>query len=130
MFSPLLLDLLAPAQMGRIRSGLALNAAVPIDVTVSASLGRHPDLAGASRVGAGLSRPVLAVLASEVEIATFKEGHHQTFHVIVAQAPEALVGPAVLAFDEEIRNFVAQQENLTVQFSRHNRSSTKGTEVR
>ena len=40
--------------------GLALDAAVPIEVTSSAALGRDTDLIGAGRVGAGLGRPVAA----------------------------------------------------------------------
>ena len=38
--------------------GLALDAAVPIEVTSSAALGRDTDLIGAGRVGAGLGGPI------------------------------------------------------------------------
>ena len=46
--------------MRRIRSHLALNAAVPIEMTSATSLGRDADLIGTGRIGAGLGGPVAA----------------------------------------------------------------------
>ena len=57
---PLHLNLAAPSDVRGIRGKLTFDAAVPIDVAPAASLGGDPDLVGASRIGAGLGRPVAA----------------------------------------------------------------------
>ena len=52
--SSLCLDLMAPLHVLRIRLSLTLDAAVPIEVTSTAPLGRNTSLVRAVRVGAGL----------------------------------------------------------------------------
>ena len=52
--SALLLNLVATIHMRRIRSHLALHAAVTIDVTTAAPLRRDADLVGTGRIGARL----------------------------------------------------------------------------
>ena len=51
-------NLLATADMVRIRRRLTFDAAVPIEVASTASLGGDADLVRTGRVGAGLGRPV------------------------------------------------------------------------
>ena len=51
---------LATSDMVRIRRHLTFDAAVPIDMTITTTLGRDADLVRAGRVGAGLGRPVAA----------------------------------------------------------------------
>ena len=51
-------DLLAAGHVARIRCSLALDAAITIEMTSSASLGRDTGFVGTGRVGAGLGSPV------------------------------------------------------------------------
>ena len=50
---PLLLNLLAPFHMVRVRSSLTLDTAVPIDMAASTSLGWDANVIGTHRIGAG-----------------------------------------------------------------------------
>ena len=49
---------MAPPHVLRIRGSLALDGAVPTEMTSTAPLGRDTDLVGAVRIGAGFRGPV------------------------------------------------------------------------
>ena len=76
-------NLLASFLVRGIRGKLTFDAAVPIDVAPAASLGGDPDLVGASRIGAGLGRPVaVGALVKRVHRASGRgaDTHHRIRH--------------------------------------------------
>ena len=58
--SPPRMNPLAPSNMTGIRRSLTLDAAVPIQMAITAPLGGNSDLVGAGGVGTGLGGPVAA----------------------------------------------------------------------
>ena len=69
---------LALIDMIGIHGGLALDAAVPVQMAVTAPLGGNSDLVGAGGVGAGLRRPVaVAAFESAFGLTTRIRPHHR-----------------------------------------------------
>ena len=83
---PLLLDLLASFHMRWVHGRLAFHAAVPIDMTSSASFGWDTDLVRAVRVGTGLSRPVTGAAFEPISVVRVKA---------IAIFPHRADGPAL-----------------------------------